>query len=104
MSTPEEQLDTGPNPVVALLPTFTRLLAIVAGDPALGARGIAIAAALNFTAQAIERGSVAQQAFVELTERVRMLADLDGAGDTQIWLDVKALVDAAEMVFQSGRN
>lgn len=103
MSTPEDQAPTG-NPVLELLPTTIRLLAIISGDPSLGARGAAIAAALNLTAHAVERGRAAEQAFRELTEQVRSLAGKDNREDLQTWADIKALVDAAEQLFQRGRD
>lgn len=92
-----------PNPIIAMLPTTIRLLAIIAGDPSLGARGVALGAALNLTAQAIERGRAAEQAFRELTAQVQALAAKDNREDLQVWADIKALVDSAEQVFQTGR-
>lgn len=87
------------NPIVPLLPAFLRALAQVARDPALGYRGAAVNSALNFTATAIERGVEAKAAFDELADYVKTLAETGTEPPKQVWFDLKARHDAAEMIY-----
>lgn len=87
-----------PNLLLALLPTFLRSLAAISKDPALGYRGSAITSALTFGATAIERGAEARASLQEITDYLASLAKGEEPSK-QVWYDLKARNDAAEMLF-----